>query len=177
MQGLAACCRAALHTDHSPVPRSWTAGKLDFFLQPHDLPGALFFHTWAFGVGDTLPCPSCCLLFFNPGHDQQLLPHERMFHLMKRFGSFRGSKKRKEQCKSLERRQSDPRGLFGRGSLHYPFKNEGDRYLGEGGKWGIANNWATILCFPISLIESCSCCVEVISMLVLTRDEHLSGHL
>uniref|UniRef100_A0A8C0UA43 Protein kinase AMP-activated non-catalytic subunit gamma 2 n=1 Tax=Cyanistes caeruleus TaxID=156563 RepID=A0A8C0UA43_CYACU len=34
-----------------------------------------------------------------------------MLQLMKRFGSFRGSKKRKERCKILERRHSDPQGL------------------------------------------------------------------
>ncbi|RMC04743.1 hypothetical protein DUI87_17914 [Hirundo rustica rustica] len=34
-----------------------------------------------------------------------------MLQLMKRFGSFRGSKKKKERCKILERRHSDPQGL------------------------------------------------------------------
>ncbi|XP_074013423.1 5'-AMP-activated protein kinase subunit gamma-2 isoform X2 [Numenius arquata] len=43
-----------------------------------------------------------------------------MLQLMKRFGSFRGSKKRKEQCKSSERRQSDPRGLFASGLSSSP---------------------------------------------------------
>lgn len=80
------------------------------------------------------------LFFFNPGHDRQLLPRERMLQLMKRFGSFRGSKKRKEQCKSSERRQSDPRGLFGRDPLRYPSEKEGHWSLGEGSGWGIMNN-------------------------------------
>ncbi|KAM9287736.1 5'-AMP-activated protein kinase subunit gamma-2 isoform 2-T2 [Cariama cristata] len=43
-----------------------------------------------------------------------------MLQLMKRFGSFRGSKKRKEQCKSSERRQSDPHGLFASGLSSSP---------------------------------------------------------
>ncbi|KAM6422293.1 5'-AMP-activated protein kinase subunit gamma-2 isoform 2-T2 [Rhynochetos jubatus] len=43
-----------------------------------------------------------------------------MLQLMKRFGSFRGSKKRKEQCKSSERCQSDPRGLFASGLSSSP---------------------------------------------------------
>lgn len=72
-----------------------------------------------------LGLPLVLLFFFSPGHDRQLLPHERMLQLMKRFGSFRGSKKRKEQCKSSERRQSDPRGLFGRDPLCYPSEKEG----------------------------------------------------
>ncbi|KAM6141274.1 5'-AMP-activated protein kinase subunit gamma-2 isoform 4-T4 [Phoenicopterus ruber ruber] len=43
-----------------------------------------------------------------------------MLQLMKRFGSFRGSKKRKEQCKSSERRQSGPHGLFASGLSSSP---------------------------------------------------------
>ncbi|XP_076188080.1 5'-AMP-activated protein kinase subunit gamma-2 isoform X5 [Aptenodytes patagonicus] len=43
-----------------------------------------------------------------------------MLQLMKRFGSFRGSKKRKEQCKSSERCQSDPHGLFASGLSSSP---------------------------------------------------------
>ncbi|XP_068002067.1 5'-AMP-activated protein kinase subunit gamma-2 isoform X3 [Melanerpes formicivorus] len=43
-----------------------------------------------------------------------------MLQLMKRFGSFRGSKKRKEQCKSSERRQSDPHGMFASGLSSSP---------------------------------------------------------
>ncbi|XP_068002066.1 5'-AMP-activated protein kinase subunit gamma-2 isoform X2 [Melanerpes formicivorus] len=42
-----------------------------------------------------------------------------MLQLMKRFGSFRGSKKRKEQCKSSERRQSDPHGMFECGQVSF----------------------------------------------------------
>lgn len=37
--------------------------RAGLFLQPHGLSGALFSHTWAFGVSDTLACPSCC--FFS----------------------------------------------------------------------------------------------------------------
>ncbi|KAM9387123.1 5'-AMP-activated protein kinase subunit gamma-2 isoform 2-T2 [Phaethornis superciliosus] len=43
-----------------------------------------------------------------------------MLQLMKRFGSFRGSKKRKEQCKSSGRHHSDPRGLFASGLSSSP---------------------------------------------------------
>ncbi|XP_064301151.1 5'-AMP-activated protein kinase subunit gamma-2 isoform X3 [Phalacrocorax carbo] len=43
-----------------------------------------------------------------------------MLQLMKRFGSFRGSKKRKEQCKSSARCQSDPHGLFASGLSSSP---------------------------------------------------------
>ncbi|XP_075348463.1 5'-AMP-activated protein kinase subunit gamma-2 isoform X2 [Mycteria americana] len=43
-----------------------------------------------------------------------------MLQLMKRFGSFRGSKKRKEQFKGSERRQSDPHGLFASGLSSSP---------------------------------------------------------
>uniref|UniRef100_A0A8C9FYW5 Protein kinase AMP-activated non-catalytic subunit gamma 2 n=1 Tax=Pavo cristatus TaxID=9049 RepID=A0A8C9FYW5_PAVCR len=39
---------------------------------------------------------------------------------MKRFGSFRGSKKRKEQYRSVERRWSDPRGLLASGLSSSP---------------------------------------------------------
>ncbi|XP_014464483.1 5'-AMP-activated protein kinase subunit gamma-2 isoform X3 [Alligator mississippiensis] len=39
---------------------------------------------------------------------------------MKRFGSFRGSKKRKDQCKSSERRQSEPHGLLASGLSSSP---------------------------------------------------------
>lgn len=96
-----------------------------------------------------------------------------MLQLMKRFGSFRGCKKRKEQCKSSERRQSDPRGLFGRDPLFYPAEKEECWSLGKGRKWGIANNVATILSLTPALTELCSCCVEVISMLACTGDESL----
>lgn len=93
----------------------WPAGLL---LQPHCLSGALFSHNWAFGVSNTSPCPLCCSFFSSPGHERQLPPHKCMLQLMKRFGSFRGSKKRKERCKVLERRHSDPHGLSGKDSLH-----------------------------------------------------------
>uniref|UniRef100_G1MZK9 Protein kinase AMP-activated non-catalytic subunit gamma 2 n=1 Tax=Meleagris gallopavo TaxID=9103 RepID=G1MZK9_MELGA len=43
-----------------------------------------------------------------------------MLQLMKRFGSFRGSKKRKEQYKSVERRWSDPHGLLASGLSSSP---------------------------------------------------------
>uniref|UniRef100_A0A8V1A7E4 Protein kinase AMP-activated non-catalytic subunit gamma 2 n=1 Tax=Gallus gallus TaxID=9031 RepID=A0A8V1A7E4_CHICK len=43
-----------------------------------------------------------------------------MLQLMKRFGSFRGSKKRKEQYKGVERRWSDPRGLLASGLSSSP---------------------------------------------------------
>uniref|UniRef100_A0A8C9FYU4 Protein kinase AMP-activated non-catalytic subunit gamma 2 n=1 Tax=Pavo cristatus TaxID=9049 RepID=A0A8C9FYU4_PAVCR len=43
-----------------------------------------------------------------------------MLQLMKRFGSFRGSKKRKEQYRSVERRWSDPRGLLASGLSSSP---------------------------------------------------------
>lgn len=96
-------------------PSCWQAGLL---LQPRCLSGALFSHTWAFDVSSTSPCPPCCSFCSNPGHERQLPPHECMLQLMKRFGSFRGSKKRKERCKVLERRHSDPQGLSGKDPLH-----------------------------------------------------------
>ncbi|XP_042744039.1 5'-AMP-activated protein kinase subunit gamma-2 isoform X2 [Lagopus leucura] len=43
-----------------------------------------------------------------------------MLQLMKRFGSFRGSKKRKEQYKNVERRWSDPHGLLASGLSSSP---------------------------------------------------------
>ena len=70
--------------------------------------------------------------FFDTGHDRQLLLRGRMLQLMKRFGSFRGSKKRKEQCKTLERRRSDPRGLLGRARQRDPTRRQRCRSVGEG---------------------------------------------
>lgn len=77
------------------------------------------------GAGDTFlplvpPLDYSCDFFFATGHDRQLLLHGCMLQLMKRFGSFRGSKKRKEQYKSVERRWSDPHGLLGRDKQCFP---------------------------------------------------------
>lgn len=75
---------------------------------------------------DLFSCPTppfdqiCSFFFFDIGYDWRLLLLWCLPQLMKRFGSLRGSKKRKDQGRSSERRKSEPHGLLGRELLCYP---------------------------------------------------------